>query len=285
MTVDPRLHAFRPDLADVRLQGEVASARFTEGRPARIRVAVADLLRAPRPDAGLDTQLLAGDAVRVFDERDGFAWVQAEADSYVGYVSAAALTGDLALHTHVVRVLRTFLYSAPDMKLPRTGERSLGSHVAVEGYRETRGTRYALLAGGEAMVACHLQPVDSHAEDYVAVAQTLLRTPYLWGGASAFGLDCAALVQLSLRIAGKAVPRDTDMQVAAIGEAVDAGRNHENLRRGDLVFWRGHVAVMVDRETVIHANGHTMDVAHERLADAVGRIGYLYGGPTAFRRP
>lgn len=284
--LDRRLRAVRADLADARLAGQVAAARFSAGSPARVTASVADLLREPRPDSALDTQLLCGDVVRVFEERDGFAWVQAEADGYVGYVNSTDLLHEATgTPTHVVSVPRTFAYSAPDMKLARTAALSLGSCITVAAYAETRGTRYAMLADGTAIVARHLAPMGSFAEDYVRVAEALLRTPYLWGGTSAFGIDCAGLVQLAMRVAGKQAPRDSDMQAASLGEAIDPGPNHENLRRGDLVFWRGHVAIMVDGETTIHANGHTMDVAHERLADAVARIGYLYGGPTGFRRP
>lgn len=283
--LDFRLHAARPDLADARLRGRVEAMRFDAGRPARVCVPVADLLRAPRRDAGLDTQLLLGDAVRVFEERDGFAWVQAARDFYVGYLDAAALADGTAEHTHAVAVPRTFAYSAPDMKLPRSFALPLGAQLRVVDHAETRGTRYALLATGEAVVARHLQPLGTQAADYVVVAETLLRTPYLWGGASAFGIDCAGLVQLSLRMAGREAPRDSDMQAAGLGEAIEAGEGYADLSRGDLVFWRGHVAIMADGETMIHASGHTMDVALEPLKDAVARIGYLYGPPTGFRRP
>lgn len=283
--LDTRLNAARPDLADARLRGRVEALRFDEGRPARVCVPVADLLRAPRADASLDTQLLLGDAVRVFETRGGYAWVQVARDGYVGYLDDDALAEAADEHTHAVAVPRTFAYRAPDMKLPRSHALSLGAQVRVVDYAETRGTRYARLSTGEAMVACHLQPAGTNAEDYVAVAETLLRTPYLWGGTSAFGIDCAGLVQLSLRMAGRDAPRDSDMQAAGLGEPIDAGGGCESLRRGDLVFWRGHVAIMVDGETMIHANGHTMDVALEPLRDAVARIGYLYGPPTGFRRP
>lgn len=283
-THDRRLHAFRPDLADASLAGAVAAERFVEGLPARVRAGVADVLSAPRRDAGLDTQFLRGDEVRVFEERDGFAWVQAFRDGYVGYVRAEALTGELGPLSHVVAAPRSFLYPEPDMKRPRAGEISLGARVGVTERAETRGTAYARIDTGEWMIERHLAPLDGEKPDFVAAAEQLLRTPYLWGGASAHGIDCSGLVQLSLRMAGKNVLRDTDMQEATLGEAIEPGEDFRELRRGDLVFWRGHVGVMADRETLIHANGHTMDVALEPLAEAVGRIGYLYGGPTAFRR-
>jgi cell wall-associated NlpC family hydrolase len=282
---DPRLHAFRADLADVRLKGEVAAERFVAGRPARVRAAVADLRSAPRSDAGQNTQLLLGDGVLMFDEREGWAWVQAESDGYVGYVASDSLVESGTQPTHRLAVPRSFLYPAPDLRFPRANVLSMGSAVEVSSFAETRGTRYALLATGEAIIANHLQPVGEFAGDYVAVAETLLATPYLWGGVSAFGIDCSGLVQLSMRMAGRSVLRDSDMQAASIGDPVDPGADFSMLRRGDLVFWKGHVAIMIDAATMIHASGHTMMVSREGLKEAIARIGYLYGGPTGFRRP
>ena len=187
--------------------------------------------------------------------------------------------------THLVAAPRSFVYPGPDLKLPRSGELSMGSAVAVTGYAETRGTRYALLSSGEAIIAGHLRPAGDAAPDYVAVAEAFLNTPYLWGGVSGFGIDCSGLVQLSMRMAGRAVLRDTDMQAESIGEPIHPGAGFSGLRRGDLVFWKGHVAIMTDADNMIHANGHTMLVSRERLSDAIDRIGYLYGGPTGFRRP
>ena len=150
---------------------------------------------------------------------------------------------------------------------------------------ETRGTGYAVLASGEALIAAHLLPEAEIKDEYVDVAEALLSTPYLWGGTSAFGIDCSGLVQLSMRMTGRSVPRDTDMQASGLGEPIDPGADMAGLRRGDLVFWKGHVAIMLDEKNIIHANGHTMTVSHEELRSAVDRIAYLYGGPTGFRRP
>jgi cell wall-associated NlpC family hydrolase len=282
---DPRLHAFRTDLADERLRGEVDAHRFVSGRPARIRVPVADIRKAPRPDSGINTQALYGDDVSVFDVAEGWAWIQAERDGYVGYVAEAALADRADRPTHVVSTPRTFVYPGADLKLPTTGALSMGSRVAVTGSADTRATRYALLASGEALIASHLEPQDNTATDYVAVAETLVHTPYLWGGASAFGIDCSGLVQLSMRMAGVSVLRDSDMQAATIGNKIEPGPDFSGLARGDLVFWKGHVAIMTSREDMIHASGHTMTVAREKLCQAIDRIGYLYGGPTGFRRP
>ncbi len=282
--LDRRLNAFRADLADARLRGSVAAGRFVAGRKARVAVPVLDVRAAPRADAGLDTQLILGDEVCVFDENEDYAWVQAGRDSYVGYVAASGLARPGDAPTHVVGVPRTFLYAEPDMKKRATAALSLGSRLAIVGAATTRGTDYALLESGEAVVAAHLRPAGETAPDHVAVAATLERTPYLWGGASAFGIDCSGLVQLSLLMAGKPAPRDTDMQAAALGAPLNVGDDLAGLGRGDLVFWNGHVAIMADGEEIIHASGHAMMVVRERLADAIERIARLYGRPVGFRR-
>lgn len=282
---DARLHAFRSDLADARLKGEVSADRFVTGRPARIAASVADIRKAPRPDAGVNTQVLFGDDVLVFEEAEGWAWVQAERDGYVGYVGATMLGAREHAPTHIVAAPRTFLYPGADLRFPIAGQLSMGSTVTVTGAAETRGTHYALLPSGEALIAGHLRPLGDVAHDYVAVAEMFLGTPYLWGGTSGFGIDCSGLVQLAMRMAGRNVLRDSDMQAAGLGEPLDPGPDYAGLKRGDLVFWKGHVAIMTDARDMIHANGHTMLVSREGLKDAIDRIGYLYGGPTRFRRP
>ena len=282
---DPRLHAFRSDLADTRLKDEIAAERYVAGRPARIEAAVVDVRSAPALEAGINTQLLRGDDVSIFEDAKGWCWVQAERDGYVGYVSEAAIsTRDLAL-THQVVAPRSFLYPGPDLRFPRTGQVSIGSTLPIVGFAETRGTEYALLPSGEAVIAGHLRSAGEFEADYVAVAERLLHTPYLWGGVSGFGIDCSGLVQLSMRMAGRDVLRDSDMQADSIGEPMEPAADFSNLRRGDLVFWKGHVAIMTDGENMIHASGHTMMVSREGLKQAIERIGYLYGGPTGFRRP
>jgi cell wall-associated NlpC family hydrolase len=254
-----------------------------QGR-ARIAAPVADMRAVPDPGSGIDTQLLFGAHVRVFDEMEGWAFVQAEADGYCGWVAAAAL-GSPEQATHRLAVPRSFIYPGPDMKHPCIAALSMGSVLAIAGEAETRGTRYALMSDGTAVIAAHLAPVDAalvggEPADPVSVAETLLNTPYLWGGASAFGIDCSGLVQLAHAMCGVALPRDTDMLAALAGEACNLG----SLRRGDLVLWRGHVAMARGDGSIIHASGASMSVTIESLDAATARIAPLYGPPTMARR-
>ena len=283
--LDRRLNAYRPDLADERLSGKVEASRFTTGTLMQVSASVVDLRSEPRPDSGPQTQIIFGDMVRVFEEQDGWSWVQAERDGYTGYVSSASLEKPTADATHMVIVPRTFIYPGSDLRFPHTKALSLGSRVRIVGSAETRGTQYALLENGEALIAGHLAPLDQHAADYVAVAETLLHTPYLWGGTSGFGIDCSGIVQLSMWVSGRKVLRDSDMQQNTLGEIVEPDDDYSNLKRGDLVFWKGHVAICASPDMLIHASGHTMTVTLEPLRDAIRRIAYLYDLPTLIRRP
>ncbi|WP_309084284.1 C40 family peptidase [Chelativorans sp.] len=280
-TLDSRLNAFRADLADERLKGRVDAARFVAGEPTVIAAPVADVHSAPSPMAGIDTQFLYGESVRVFERREGWAWVQGERDGYVGYVPEEALGEDTHSPTHVVSAARSFTYPKSELKTPPIMAHSMGARVAVVEEVENHGTVYALLGSGGSMIAKHLRPLGKPCSDFVSIAERFLHTPYLWGGTSGFGIDCSGLVQLSMFMAGRNVPRDTDMQ-ATIGVPVEP---EAGLQRGDLVFWRGHVAIMTDADHIIHANGYTMTVWEEPLAEAMRRIEPLYGRPTGYRRP
>jgi cell wall-associated NlpC family hydrolase len=279
--LDRRLNAFRSDLAEKRLEGQVDALRFVEGKPARIIASNIAMRPEPSADSGIDTELLFGEPVSVLDRAGGWAWVKSGIDDYVGYVEETALGPSGSAPTHWVTAQRTFIYAEPDMKRPMVKALSMGSRITVTGEAETRGTRYLLVEGG-AVIARHVAVLDVPvSDDYVGVAARFLGAPYLWGGRSGFGLDCSGLVQLSMMMTGRKVLRDTDMQRASVGEEIGRG----DLRRGDLVFWKGHVAIMQDATMMIHSNGFTMDVSHEGLDDAIRRIEPMYGLPLIYRRP
>jgi cell wall-associated NlpC family hydrolase len=211
--------------------------------------------------------------------------VQSGLDGYVGYVRSAALVSGHAQPTHMVVAQRSYRYAGSDLKFPVVDALSVGSRLNITGHAETRGTRYALLDDGTAVVASHLRPIGESEADYVDAAMRFLHTPYLWGGRSGFGVDCSGLVQLSMMMAGRSILRDTDMQAETVGTLLGTGAGIPDLQRGDLVFWKGHVAIMTDRDIMLHASGHAMTVTVEPLKEAIDRIAESSGPPSAFRRP
>jgi len=261
MQLDSRLHAFRPDLADERLRGKVDAERFVKGTPASVRLGCVDLKRSPSPDSANDSQLLFGEALLVFDRQEGYAWVQNLSDGYVGWIQEEALGEPQPEPTHRLGVLRTPLLPEPKVRAPHRGFLSFGSRLAVIGWRDG----YAELAGGGWIFAEHLVELDRLEPDFTATACRFLGIPYLWGGRSSLGLDCSALVQLSLAAAGIALPRDSDQQEAASAAGQQLPPDTPR-RRGDLLFWRGHVAIALDSERVVNATGGPMLVVEEPFA-------------------
>lgn len=283
-TLDRRTHAFRADLADIRLKDRVEAERYTEGTPGEVVLPVAAVHPRPDPDCSIDTQALFGEALTIFDIAGGWAWVQLAADGYVGYVREEAIRPGSSAATHVVSVPRSFVYPGPDLRFPHRQALSMGSRVRITGTAETRATPYALLEDGSAIIAAHLRPIgEVAAEDAVSVAARFVQTPYLWGGRSGFGIDCSGLVQLALAMTGKNAPRDSDQQAAGLGKLIDP--EQDGLQRGDLVFWKGHVGFLEDQQTLLHASGGTMYVTREPLRAAIDRIARLYGSPLCYRRP
>ncbi len=276
---DPRLTPARPDLADSRLRGIVEAERFVDGQSRRIVAPHAPLRRTPSPEAGLETEAVMGEPVTLYDVADGFAFVQLGLDGYVGYVPEEALGQADPVPTHRVTALRTFLYPEPNMKQPNRGYLGLGACFAADG----RDGDFWRVGPDAYVFAAHAEDTGHRAPDYCGTAERLVGTPYLWGGRTSLGLDCSGLVQLSLLMAGIGCPRDTDMQEAALGEPLPPGL--DGLLRGDLVFWKGHVGLMLDAERLIHANGHHMAVAVEPLHAAVARIAEKsFGAVTSIRR-
>lgn len=263
---------------------ENGKAVQSRGKPARIKVAFTELRAKPERACAIDTQLMFGEDVMVHSEIKGWALVQAERDQYVGWLEAKTLEFNYSDITHIVSVPRTFLYPEADMKFPHKGMRSMGTGLVIVGSETRRGTDYHILETGEAIIANHIRPINEHESDYVAVAETLLRTPYLWAGTTAFGIDCSGLVKLAMFMCGQNVLRDSDMQAATIGTEIEAGDKFENVKRGDLIFWRGHVGIAQGDGLLLHANGKSMDVTSEPLLPAIERIAYLYEKPTGVRR-
>ena len=266
---DPRLTPARPDLAAAHLRGTVQAERFVEGGAAAIIAPSAALVRRPDPAGPWETQALYGEAATVYDERDGFAWVQLKRDDYVGYVKVDAL-GAATAPTHRVAALRTHAYPGPNIKLPHRFALSLGARVAIA----AADGDFLIDGKGRHYWAPHLSRVDSVEPDFVAVAEKFLHAPYLWGGRTSGGIDCSGLMQAALTAAGIAAPRDSDL-LERLGVALGA---QALLRRGDLVFWNGHVGVMRDAQTLLHANGFHMAVVSEPLAAARTRIAASGGG-------
>lgn len=273
----PRLTPARPDLAARHLEGKVAAGRFADGEAREVIEPQVPLRRLPAPDALLDTEALMGERVTVYEtSEEGWAWGQLDADGYVGFMPASGLAAPGPAPTHRVSALRTLVFPTPSFKPPPIGALPLGARVAV---LRTEG-RFALTASGGYVPAPHLAAVDSREPDFVAVAERFLGTPYLWGGKTGLGLDCSGLVQVALTACGIVCPRDTDMQQAAVGEVVAHGPR----RRGDLIFWKGHVAIARDETTMIHANAFHMAVAIEPIDDAIARIRQKDGEVTCVRR-
>jgi cell wall-associated NlpC family hydrolase len=239
---------------------------------------VADLRHAPTPDARLDTQALLGERAMVHETtEEGWVWGELATDGYAGWLPASALAAEGPAPTHKVTALHTLAFASADIKTPPIAALPMGAALAVA----RQDARFAVTVTGWHIPAGHLAPLNAKRTDFVAVAEQFLGTPYLWGGKTASGLDCSGLVQVALQAAGIACPRDSGPQEQALGTAVQLAE----LRRGDLVFWKGHVAIACGSETLIHANAHHMAVAREPVNEAIPRIAAAGAGVTSVRRP
>ena len=277
---DPRVTPARPDLAAESLRGQVEATRFVVGEPFRVVAPIAPLRRAPDVEAPLESEALYGEAAVVYEARADWRWVQLARDGYIGYLPAAAL-GPAKTPTHKIAALRSHAYPAPTIKRRPRFALSLSALVEVTNFEGD----FAVTSDGLFLYAKHLAPIEAREVDFVAVAERFVETPYLWGGRTSEGIDCSGLAQTALMAAGIPAPRDSDMQAAALGRPLPLDDALAQLRRGDLVFWKGHVGIMRDAATLLHANGWAMKVTSEPLAEASARIAASGGGAiTSIRR-
>jgi len=272
---DKRVTPARPDLAASWLKGRIDALEYAEGEAATVIASCASLRAEPSDDAPQDSELLFGETVAVYERVDGWAWVQADNDRYVGYVHEDVLDDIPEADARVI-VPAAPLLTAPDVKSPLQGLMPMGAQFTRG---ETVGD-YVEFGEGAFVYAAHVAPLDFRAPDFVAVAERFLNAPYVWGGKSVSGIDCSGLVQVALQAAGMECPRDTDMQAGGLGRDVALA----DVRRGDLVFWKGHVGVMLDSARLLHANAFHMMVAAEPLAEAIARIEKSAGPVTAIKR-
>jgi cell wall-associated NlpC family hydrolase len=290
--LDPRRNAFRPDCADAALKGRVEAERFVEGLAGRIAIPSVPLRRRPAPDAPVDTELLFGEPVLLFEHHGDWAWLQSVADHYVGYVPVEALDHAPAVRptdprqsadpeaTHRVHVPLALVFAEPSIKSAVRMRLPMGARLLVIGEEAVGGEHFHRTAEGFVLDQ-HCLSLAEPLLDWVALAETFLGAPYLFGGKTWDGIDCSALVQVAVQAAGGEAPRDSDMQEAELGDP----RRLESHRftRGDLVFWKGHVGIMADENRLLHANGHHMLTAIEPVADTLARLRTLGLEPTAVR--
>ena len=278
---DPRLTPARPDLAAKYLEGKVKAERFVTGEEFEISDVIAPVRERPSSEAPLLTQALKGERVTIYDrDGEGFAWGQLNSDGYVGWLPDRALTKPAAAPTHKVTAIRTFAFPGPSIKLRPAETLVMGALVGV--IREDGP--FAVTREGWYLPRQHLGGIDRFVGDFVAVAERFVGTPYLWGGKSSFGIDCSGLVQVALNAAGTGCPRDSDMQQESLGRLLGLSES-SRLERGDLMFWKGHVAIVRDAGTIVHANAHHMATAIENTGDAIARIKAAGSEITAVKRP
>ena len=239
-----------------------------------VGVSIADI-RA-MPDGKRDRQLIYGEDFRVLETAESWAYGCAEKDGYTGYLRADQLA-DHRIPTHFISARSSHIYAAPDFKTEEITALSFGARLTVVATHD----RFVELINGQFVPAPHIAPIDYLYGDPIAVAEHYIGVPYLWGGNSIWGLDCSGLVQTALLACGLDCPGDADLQEASVGNLIGDNARPE---RGDLFFWKGHVGLIRDENTLLHANASHMAVVDEPLDAAIERIKAQGDGDVTGRR-
>lgn len=278
--LDPRINAFRADLAAANLTGLVDAARFADGHDATVRRGVAGLHSQPDRAASLNTQLLLGERFTVYEEKGGWSWGQSHLDGYVGYLKTEFLSRSTSELTHCVASLSAPLLPAPEAKCAAIDLLPMNAKVRVAGEEN----RFSKLEDGCFVSRVHLVPLSDRRADWVGVAESFFGAPYLWGGKTHGGCDCSGLIQSALERGGISAPRDSDMMEMQLGAVHETSDGFTGVQRGDLVFWKGHVGVMLDAERLLHASAFYKRVLVEPLKAAADRIAKSEGAVRAIKR-
>ncbi|HAF42444.1 MAG TPA: glycoside hydrolase [Sphingobium sp.] len=274
VALDRRVHAARGDLADLALAGTLFSAHYARAVPLTCVAPGTPILSAASPTSEAVSELLRGEVFHALDVMTDWAWGFCGHDGYVGYVRRDALDVE-EKRTHRIIAGAAPLFAAADIKSPIADYWPRGSRFSGEAQGD-------FIACAEGFIhARHAVAIDERPQDWVAVAEAYLGQPYVWGGRGHRGIDCSGLVQVALGAAGMAVPRDTDLQCEGIGAPIGSDAA---LQRGDIIFFPGHVGIMTDGRTLLHANAHWMAVVREPLADVVARLVDTHVQPIIARR-
>ena len=262
---DPRTNAYSGEVADAALEGVVESRRFVRPVPHRLVEGISEMMRKePDGNSICVSELLAGQRFDVVDEADGWAWGYSAHDHYVGYVRSEHLRTDAPTRTHWITTTLALGFSRPDIKSDVTMNLPMTAEIAAETFDEN----FLRHRNGTFVHRRHAAPIGEFASDHVQVAKYFLGTPYRWGGRRRTGIDCSGLVQVALARIGIDAPRDSDMQERELGQNATG----DTLRRGDLVFFPGHVGIMADETNLLHANAHWMTTLIEPLDDVCARL-------------